>query len=208
MFQKILSIILLAITTLSYTATAQVEYGTFENGVYQYQPLRLEIRVPEGAELINTERQKAISKMGNDAIEESTGMDMTEAEKNLKNLLAYTFDNKHTFMAVVEPFIATEVRFEKNIDNIAELLRQTFENEGFIVDMAISKREIKSRPFMVLNVKIYADEEKDYLMLKQDYYATQVSDKKEMLSVVITYTEEEKRAAMYRSFENAINNLK
>lgn len=208
MFQKILSIVFLAITTLSYTATAQVEYGTFENGVYQYQPLGLEIRVPEGAELINTERQKAISKMGNDAIEESTGMDMTEVEKSLKNLLAYAFDNKHTFMAVVEPFIATEVRFEKNIDNIAELLRKTFENEGFVVEMAISKKEIKNRPFMVLNVKIYADEEKDYLMLKQDYYATQVSDKKEMLSVVITYTEEEKRAAMYRSFENTINNLK
>lgn len=208
----ILFLSLYIITTTPYTATAQEQidkvYGTVTDSIYFYEPLGWKVIIPAEAELMSSILQQHLTDRSNKTAEEVMDVDMAEVEEYKKSLLFYTIRKKESFMAVVEPTVVTKKQFIKNVQHLADAAKQGYEQDGYIVEVETYEQEIKKRAFMVVSVRAYADEEKAYLIIKQEAYITQVSDNKEILSVVISYLDEETHAIMYRSFENAITTLK
>lgn len=205
-----LPLYIISITPYAATAQEQIDkvYGTVTDSIYFYEPLGWKVIIPSEAELMSSKLRQYLTDRGNKTAEEVMDVDMAEVEEYKKSLLSYTIRKKESFTAVVEPMEVTKKQFIKNVQYLADVIKKGYEHNGYIVETKAYEQDIRSRKFMVITVDAYADEEKVHPVVKQGVYITQIFDNKEILSVVISYLDEETHAIMYRSFENSITTLK
>jgi len=153
-FVLIIGLCLLCISCEKPEPTERVDEGSITDNVYTSKEIGWTIEIPKSWTLIPTRTIDSHQSVGQDAIEESTGLDVDTSA--LKNLVGFQKDRFNLFQSTSEPFEEEyKGEWEEHNAILRDVILQTYRDQGVKIEASeIETENIGGLEFHKFSVQI------------------------------------------------------
>jgi hypothetical protein len=165
---------------------------------YENKELGWSIEIPEGWEVISTERLQEQTQKGLDHVSETVGAKIDASE--IKYLVGFQKDEYNSFQSTIEPFNEGEDgSWEETQALVREVLYDTYSYKGIKTDTATSIETIDGLAFQRFRIDVYSP--LGNVVLTQDLYSRLINGYS--LGIVLNYNNEGDREILKKILNNS-----
>lgn len=176
------------------------DLGTVKENTYDVSEIGWSIDIPEGWNLVDTDKMKKMAEKGNKLVQDATDIEIESDE--IKYLIMFKKNNQNMFQSILENVpLEAKLDYDSNFNMVKELVAFTYENQGMSIDTsATSITQVNGVPFHHFDVKILNPESGD-VILNQKFFSRLYKDFQH--SVIINYNDDAYGQVMMEAFENS-----
>ncbi|TDG37620.1 hypothetical protein EZJ43_00545 [Pedobacter changchengzhani] len=139
-----------------------VDEGDVKADVYTSKEIGWSIKIPDGWDIISTDKMQVTAEIGKDAIEKTSGtkVDMS----SLKNLISFKKNQFNLFSSTSQPFKeAYPGEYLENVKDLNKVIFDTYRSKGIDVDSLSGNAVIGGLAFKTFEIKLFSKDKKRIL---------------------------------------------